>query len=265
MKKLKILILLTVFSGLIASAVLTGRTQPAAALGVGFSSQSVMVASTPSTEDADQKDLLSKEIQDLFLAQEQELLKPGWLHIVYKTSLRKDVDRGFLADEVPFPNEYIIEDWYLLDKESYVVQAVTFMHDLDGNTLQKSVFIDGTWTNTTLNDNIATGAFKPSIDGGYMTMVLASDTTLEKMDPSNLNSSQNPVIYEIRAASPDENSEIFATRLYFDSSGNFVKAVSILVYKVGIEIVDSESEFLLMENVNDPSEAVAEYLAEVKK
>lgn len=266
MKELKTLILLIVFAGLITSAVLVGRSQSAAAFGVGSSSQSFAAISTPSSEEGvNQKELLSKEIQDLFLAKEQELLKPGWFHIVYKTSFRKDVDRGFLTDGVPFPNEYIIEDWYLLDEESYVIKAVTFMRDLDENILQKSVFFDGTWMNTTLNDNMVTGAFKPLIDGGYMTMVLASDTALEKIDPSDINSNQDLTVYEIRAASPDGSSEIFATRLYFDSNGNFVKAVSVLVYKDGTEVVDSETEYLLTENVNDPSDAVMEYLDEVKK
>ncbi|NWF63984.1 MAG: hypothetical protein HXY38_06730 [Chloroflexi bacterium] len=265
MKQLKTMIFLIVFAGLIASAVLVGRSRPAAAFSVGSSSQIGVVVSTPSTEEANQKEQLSKEIQELFFVKERELLKPGWLHIVYKTSLRKDVDRGFLTDGVSFPSEYVIEDWYLLDEESYAVKAVTFMRDLDENILQKSVFFDGTWLHTTLNDNMVTGAFKPLIDGGYMTMVLASDTTLEKIDPSDINSNQGLTVYEIRAASPDGSSEIFATRLYFDGNGNLVKAVSVLVYKDGTEVIDSETEFLLMENVADPSDAVIEYLAEVKK
>lgn len=261
MKKLKILMLLIVFAGLIASAVLIGRTKPAAAFGVGSSSQIGVVASTPSTEEANQKEQLSKEIQELFLAKEQELLKPGWLHIVYKTSLRKDVDRGFLTDGVPFPNEYIMEDWYLLDEKFYAVKAVTFMRDLEGNFLQKNYFFEGVWTNTSLNDSIVTGNFQPSIDGGYVAMAIASDTTLEKVDGFEAGFT----VYDIKSAAMDDILKDVVMRLYFDKNGSFVKSVALLINKDGTEVVDYETEFLSTENLNEPSEDVIKYLDEVLK
>ena len=261
MKTIKILMLLSVFAVLIASAVLIGQAKPAVAFGVGTSPQLGASALISSTEEVNQKEQLSKEIQELLLTKERELLKPGWLHIVYKTSLRKDVDRGFLTDGVPFPSEYVIEDWYLLDEELYAVKAVTFMRDLEGNVLQESYFFDGVWTNTSLNDSIVTGKFQPSIDGGYAAMVIASDTTLEKIDGFEAGFT----VYEIKTAAMDGVFKDIVTRLYFDENGNLVKSAVVLINKDGTEVVDYETEFLSTENLNEPSEDVVKYLDEVLK
>jgi len=261
MKTIKILMLLIVFAGLIASAVLIGRAKPAVAFGVGSSSQIGFVASTPSTEEVNQKEQLSKEIQELFLAKERELLKPGWLHIVYKTSLLNDVDRGFLTDGVPFPNEYIIEDWYLIDEESYVVTGATFMLDMDGSFLQKSIFSDETWVNTTLNDSIVTGKFKPLLDGGYLSMATSADITLTKKTIDETDS----IIYEIKSNVVDGSVYQVVTRLFFDTQGKFQKAETIIIDKNGSETIDSVTEFLVMENLKEPSKEVKDYYDDVAK
>lgn len=257
----KILIGLLAFAGLITSAVLIGRSQSAAAFSVGSSSQLGAAAPTPSTEETNQKEQLSKEIQELFLAKEQELLKPGWLHIVYKTSLRKDVDRGFLTDGVPFPNEYIMEDWYLLDEENYAITSVTFMRDLEGNIVQKTIMVDGIMTNTTLGDQMSVEKFKPSLDGGYLSMVASMDTILGKKQENE----KNFIVYEIKSNVVDGSVYQVAIQLFFDVQGNFRKSETITIDTDGSEAIDSVTEFLVFENLKEPSKDVMDYYDEVAK
>lgn len=265
-KKLEVFALFLAVLGLATSIVFVGRSQPASAFGSGDSSQSLDLVSTPSNEEAGQKILLSTEIQSMFLAKEKELLKPGWLHIVYKTSLRPDVSRGDLTEGVPFPSEYIIEDWFLLDEENYVVEAVTFMRDLDGGALlQKSIFIDGTWINTTLNDKVTVGEFKPSIDGGLLTLAIAGDTVLDKYEIRV--DDQKMIVYEMKNEyqGSEKNIQQIVTRLYFSANGDFVESETVLVENDGSEVFESATKFLVMENVSDPAADVIEYYSEVKK
>lgn len=265
MKKIKTLMLLIVFAGLVASAVLIGRSRPVAAFGVGPSSQAIVAASTPSTEEANQKELLAKEIQDLFLEKEKYLLKPGWLHFVYKTSLQTGVDRGYLTDGVPFPNDYIIEDWYLIDEENYAITGATFMFDLDGNFLQKSIFSDGTWVNTTLNDSIVTGKFKPLIDLGYLAMVKDSGSVLSKNEVQV--EGRSTAEYEISSVYPgsDENTQQIVVKLFFDMKGNLIKTQTVIRNVDGVEVVEDTTDILLIENVQEPSKDVVDYFSEVAK
>lgn len=258
-------ILLLTILALAVAAVLFGRSRLVTAFDSETSRRVIAPAPTLSADEVDQKELYSEEIQALFLAKEKELLKPGWLHIVYRTALRTDIDRGYLTDGVAFPNEYIIEDWYLLDDESYVVKAVTFMRDLDGNFLQKNILIDGTWINTTLDDRISVGKFKPSIDGGYLSMAKAADTVLDKLESQM--EDRAVVKYEIKTDYPgsDKNTQQIIVKLYFSMNGDLIKSETVLRNVDGVEVVEDTTEILLMENVQEPSKDVVEYYSEVEK
>jgi hypothetical protein len=266
LKRIEIYILLLVIVGLAVSAVLVGHLRSVTASSGRDFSRPITLTTTLSTEEVGQKEQVLGEIQDLFLEREKELLKPGWLHIVYGTKLRSDVDRGYLTDGVPFPNEYIIEDWYFLDEENYAVKGITFMRDLDGNFLQKSALIDGAWINTTLADRIAVGKFKPSIDLGYLSMAKAPGTVLDKIDESQTGDNA-VVLYEIKAdySETDKDIQQNIVRLFFDKSGNLIKTQTVLRNVDGAEVVEDTTEVLLMENVQELPEDISEYYREVEK
>ena len=92
-------------------------------------------------------------------------------------------------------------------------------------------------------------------------MVIASDTTLEKIDGFEAGFT----VFEIKTAAMDGVFKDIVTRLYFDENGNLVKSAVVLINKDGTEVVDYETEFLSTENLNEPSEDVIKYLDEVLK
>lgn len=246
-------------------AVLSGKWNTATAF--DNTTSDTIVISTLSSKEADQKEDITEQILSLFKNKEKELLKQGWLHVVYKTSLLAEVERGTLPNGIGFPSEYVMEDWYLLDSENYVVKAATFMRDVvDGNFLQKSIYFNETWINTTFDDKIEVGRFMPSVDFGYLSIVQASDTKLEKYESSIENNSVT--VYEIIAdyLGSDVNTQQIVLKLYFDTStGNLLKSETVLRNIDDTEILDSITEILIMENTQEPSQDVSDYFNEVEK
>lgn len=92
------------------------------------------------------------------------VLKPGWLHYTYEIENNTDEpDNGKLDNGQIIPLNYILDEWYLLDGNRNVLQAVTYMLSTEGQVLQSTIFKEGRWRNLTLGEEFTPGPFTPDL------------------------------------------------------------------------------------------------------
>ncbi len=256
---------LLITATLAAVALFFGRTFSALAINKGvIPNNDVLPTSTLSPVLLEQKDDFSKEIQELLQKKEDSVFKPGWLHIVSQVQANTD-SSSVLPNGVQFPNEYIMDDWYLLDIDGMVLQAVSFMRDTKNNIIQESVLYKGNWHNLTLNDITPSTEFTPRIDFGLSGMAIAQGTKIEKQD--FILEGKDTILYVITEEYLDSNNKFAKTlvKAYFDPAGNLNLIETVLVAVDGSETMDSSTKVLIVENIQEPSDDVVKSLREVSK
>ena len=256
---------LLIVATMVAVVLFFGRTFSALAINKGtISYDDVLPTSTLSPVLLEQKEDFAKEIQELVQKKEDSVFKPGWLHVVSQVQANTDPS-SVLPNGVQIPNEYIMEDWYLLDTDGKVLQAASFMRDTKNNIIQESVLYKGNWHNLTLNDITSSTEFKPKIDFGFSEMAIAQGTKIEKQD--FILEGRDAILYVITEEYLDYNKKYaqILVRAYFDPAGNLSLIETVLVAVDGSETLDSSNKVLIVENIQDPSDDVIKSLEEVSK
>lgn len=89
----------------------------------------------------------------------------GWLHLQSR-SYSTD-DRGTLPNGDPIPNPSISDDWYQLDEQRQVIQAVQLLTDENGKLNQASIQRDGQSINLTSGELTPADPFGLNFDFGF--------------------------------------------------------------------------------------------------
>lgn len=256
---------LIVISVLTTAAIFLGYALPALAINnLAVSSQEANSTSTLPPTMLSQKEDLVRELEERVQKWQDTVDKPGWLHIV--SNVRDNAASNIrLSNGAQIPTEYIIEDWYLLDSSGQVLQAVTYMRDVDNNVIQVSVLKNGNWHNLTLGETSPASGSKPRIDFGFLQMATAPGITVEKLNYSL--ESKESILYVIAEDYPGPEKNITKTQMkaYFDPEGGLMLLETVFISIDGSEILDSTTKIQKVENVHEPTEEVIKVMEEVNK
>lgn len=107
--------------------------------------------------------------RELIEKADQAYSTPGWWHVASKTEIFFSLS-DTLPDGSPIPMQWISDNWYLIDENGDVMEAVGIQDTGSPKTTQISKFKDGIWTNITLGDTWDTGGktYDSSLDSGFL-------------------------------------------------------------------------------------------------
>jgi hypothetical protein len=98
---------------------------------------------------------------------ETRFLQPGWLHLVSQVDGDYDVPSDPLLNGEEIPQNYLWEEWMLVNDAGIVTQAVNLMLTLDRKLIQLTTLENGYWTNQTLGEISKAYPFKPGFAIGF--------------------------------------------------------------------------------------------------
>jgi LysM repeat protein len=101
----------------------------------------------------------------------------GWLHITKRIYVN--------GDSGALPNPWLADDWYFLDDQKQVVQAVSIQADENGTPVQVKVLRDRQWVHLTQDTTSPADPFIPNLDSDFVveaTNALANGSTLQMSD-----------------------------------------------------------------------------------
>jgi hypothetical protein len=197
-------------------------------------------------------------------------LSEGWLHI--NSVVSTDVDnQSILPNGAAIPDEYVTDDWYLLDKSGSVLEAVSIMSDTSGKVIQQTVLKDSEWINLTLNDRSpAFLPFSPQLDSGFAQI---SDSLYQSLEQTSGTLNNRPVnicsVREVHTnlaniAGYDQPAKATAVRGYFDAeNSSFMRMDTIISLADGSERVNSSGQIETIESVSVLPDAIAKILDQV--
>jgi len=96
---------------------------------------------------------LSEQVHGLSEKWANAYQKAGWIHVVMHQIIDSDVE-NVRPDGQPAPNDFITEDWILLDDKGQEIKGIFTQKNMNGEVIQISVLRDGAWFNLTYGDVI---------------------------------------------------------------------------------------------------------------
>ncbi len=233
-------------------------------------------AASPRAEDGlsqvEDAEAILDNLERLHQKQSDAALKPGWLHLVYEVKADTDeANNGELSNGQEIPLNYILDEWYYLDGQGMVLEAVTLMLSLDGKVLQASTFQEGTWQNLTVDEKFkVTEPFTISLDFDFLadmqkayannSVLLQSSVEFDGVDsllftmsdtfdkPLQAGSYAQPIIQAEKRAILDAD------------SGEILSLETVFVMADGTVRISLSITPLTLENVSEPPDSILLYL-----
>ncbi|NUM46865.1 MAG: LysM peptidoglycan-binding domain-containing protein [Anaerolineales bacterium] len=126
--------------------------------------------------------LFDDPLKSFISHQESSLLfGPGWLHL--KTQIHDP--RAQLPNGVLIAEEFIQENWYLLNEQSQVIQSISIMTTLDGEIIQVVVITNGLTHNLTFGTSGVSDPFTPDLFYGFVNLI--NDLMVSPVEPNPAN------------------------------------------------------------------------------
>lgn len=219
---------------------------------------------SPQTE---QKQLsISEQVGNLTEKGATNYRKAGWIHMVTHQTLNSDT-QNTAPDGTVAPNEYITDDWILLDNNGNEVQGVFLQRNMQGNIIQVSVLKDKAWHNLTYGDIIPapdTLIFTP--DFGFSEMAVRLKDTLEKGTVNIKGKKLTKFIAKENYQKPSKflefNSPVTSinTEAIYDDTGIVTLYQTVFMMQDGSERIRDSVEIVTMETVIEPPFEILNYL-----
>lgn len=200
----------------------------------------------------------------------EEVLAPGWLHIRSQVSNFSGQPMGSLPDGRDIPGSSTADDWYLIDEQGFVSQAVSLMVGEDGDVLQAAVYQDGVWHNLTFaeqHEQLNFSIDREFIDGGFASLVssVITDDTYIIDQESIQQDGREFLVFSLATpvASPPypQDAVQFVKRAIYDAQTRLLISIqTLLVLEDDSEVVYTQMQLLLIENSPMPPGEVTSYL-----
>lgn len=113
----------------------------------------IIQAQNISPEKAQEQLSLSERVHALSDKWANTYQKAGWIHVVMHQTIDNDGE-NIRPDGQPAPNDFITEDWILLDDKGQELKGVFLQRNSSGEIIQVSVLRDKAWFNLTFNNII---------------------------------------------------------------------------------------------------------------
>lgn len=208
---------------------------------------------------------LSEQVQLLTENWANKNLKAGWIHVVTHQTLDYDVATT-APDGKPAPNDFIMDDWILLDDQNKEVNGVFLQRTNSGEIIQVSVLKDKTWFNLTFGDVIpAPDDLVYALDFGFPQVAdrLKNELkkTTETINGKELTKYSAKEIYTSPSKVLEFNSAVNSidTQAFFNAEGQLELYQTVFSLQDGSER-SSMVEVITFEQVAAPPAEILDYL-----
>jgi hypothetical protein len=205
----------------------------------------------------------------------QRISKPGWVHFVTRASINPEEVKGkTYPDQRPIPPVTIHEDWFHLDENNKIYEAVQFTRTEDGEIIQEGVTRDNLAWNITYDIEFPSEPFDFTYDyfefertvnesineGASLTEIetVINDKPARRFDLHLQFGEPQKLDTYAKAQSG------MLKRYYVDPETGFVTRLEMIVqFADGTEQISSVQELITLEAA-DPGEEILAYLQKEK-
>ena len=193
--------------------------------------------------------------------------KAGWLHVVAHQVQESDT-QNIAPDGSVAPNEFIMEDWVLLDDNGHEIMGVFLQRNLDGAVIQASILKDGFWHNLTY------GGVTPApenlmyvFDFGFSSIAVNSQSGLKKTEISRNGRPFESFTVEEKYADPVEilgfKAKVSAIEVtaFFNVDGMVEVYQTIVTLEDGTRRISSSVEVQIFQQDVKPPAEIMNYLS----
>lgn len=218
---------------------------------------------SPETE---QQLALSDEIRFLTEKWKKTHLKAGWIHVVTHQTFDHDVQNTG-PDGQPAPNDFMTEDWILLDNKGQEVKGVFLQRKNSGEIIQVSVLRDKAWFNFTYGDIIpAPDNLTYALDYGFPEVADRLNSELKKTTETVKGKKLIKYSAKEKYVSPSKllefNMEVNSidVQAFYNDNGQLELYQTVVSLQDGAERKSYMVEVLTFEQVDIPPAEILDYL-----
>ncbi len=223
-------------------------------------------------ERAQEQLALSEQVHALSDKWANMYQKAGWIHVVMHQTTDYDTE-NIRPDGQPAPNEFLTEDWILLDDKGREVKGVFLQLSISGEIMQVSVLRDKAWFNLTFGNII------PAPDDLIYTLDFGFPEVADRLQNELKKTTENINGKELIKYSAEEkytrpfkflefNNEVISidTQAFYNEDGQVELYQTIVNFQDGSQRKSSMVEVLTFEQVAAPPSEILDYLdREVQK
>lgn len=219
-------------------------------------------ADTPALPD---DEALVQEVTSLVQRWTTPLLQgPSWLHLLEEHE-RGEQDAGTLPNNIPIPDRFLKDSWYHLDPTGQVVEAVSWMRDLDGGILQETAFTAGTWFNLTTGEQFQAGTAPLRLDFGFTEALARGRAWYGTLSRQETTLEGEPALRFITRETAAEGAPAVETRVAFSAeTGRLLLYEMVEIQPDGTERLLFRARFLTVEQAEASPPEVLAVLQEVQ-
>ena len=217
-------------------------------------------------EQAQEQLTLSEQVRDLSEQWASTYQKAGWIHVVVHQTIDSDVE-NMRPDGQPAPNDFITEDWILLDDNGRELKGVFLQKSDSGEILQVSVLRDKFWHNLTFGNIIpAPDDLTYTLDFGFPEVADRLKNELKRTTETINGKEIVKYSAEEKYASPAKflefNDEVNSIdiQVFYNDDGQLELYQTIISFQNGPQRISSRVEVLTFEQVLAPPAEVLDYL-----
>lgn len=227
--------------------------------------QIVQVQTIP-PEKAQAQIALSEQVHGLSERWADTYHKAGWIHVVMHQTIDTDME-NIIPDGQPAPNDFITEDWILLDGKGQEIQGVFLQRNTSGEIVQISILRDKFWHNLTFGDTIpAPDNLIYTLDFGFPEVADRLKNELRKTTETIKGKQLIKYSAKENYATPFKilvfNSEVVSldTQVFYNENGQVELYQTVFSLQDGSERKSSMVEVLTFEQMAAPPAEILNYL-----
>lgn len=226
----------------------------------------IVQAQDASPEKAQEQLALSEQVHALSDKWANMYQKAGWIHVVMHQTTDYDAE-NIRPDGQPAPDDFITEDWILLDDKGQEVKGIFLQRDISGEIIQVSVLKDNAWFNLTFGNII------PAPDNLIYTLDFGFPEIADRLKNELKETTENIKGKELIKYSAEEkytrpfkfldfNNEVISidTQAFYNEDGQVELYQTIVNFQDGSQRKSSMVEVLTFEQVAAPPAEILNYL-----
>ncbi|NWG35350.1 MAG: hypothetical protein HXY42_13010 [Chloroflexi bacterium] len=219
-----------------------------------------------SPENVQEQLALSEQVRALSDKWANTHQKAGWIHVVMHQTFDNDIENT-RPDGQPAPNDFITEDWILLDGQGQEVKGIFLQRSISDEIIQVSVLKDKAWFNLTFGNII------PAPDNLIYTLDFGFPEVADRLKNELKKTTENIKGKELIKYSAEEkytrpfkflefNNEVVSidTQAFYNEDGQVELYQTIVNFQDGSQRKSSMVEVLTFEQVATPPAEILNYL-----
>jgi hypothetical protein len=226
----------------------------------------IVQAQNVSPEQAQEQLALSDQVHGLSEKWANTYQKAGWIHVVTHQAIDSDLE-NIRPDGQPAPNDFITEDWILLDGKGQEIKGVFLQKNINGEIIQVSILRDKFWYNLTFGDIIpAPDDLAYTLDFGFPEIANRLKNELKKTTETIKGKKLVKYSAEEKYSTPSKFLEFnnmvnsIDTQAFYNDNGQVELYQTIVNFQDGSRRTSMMVEVLNFEQVVNPPADVLNYL-----